>query len=458
MIASIKNLTGRAVGALWLRLRGGEDQLRFLSLAIVMEEAVAPRVLRYIVGLISLTVASFLVWSAVAEVNEVAKGSGVVVPNGYTQVVQHFEGGIIAEIAFREGDMVEKGQMLVRLDGQSVKNDLRQTKIRQVSLELQAARLQAFIRNDRPDLVVPSLEYASMIAKQQRIYTGMMMARNGEADILKAQLKQRMDKLLMLEQRRQVIERRVNIARDMHHRRQKLVDRGLTNQFEYLNGKDRLNEALVERSDVLGEISQARFEVTEFENRLTSLDAKYRDDANQELERIETEIEQNKQHIATLTDRVDRLQIRAPVDGIVKGVTVNTIGEIAAPGAVLMEVVPIGEQLVVEMRISSQDIGQVHKGQPVEIKVSSFDFARYGTIEGTVQSISATTFADEAKGTSYYLGRVALKQNHLGKDPMLNKILPGMEVESNIVTGSKTILAYLLKPIHTSLNSALSER
>ena len=451
-------MLNRLIDNLWLRLRGGEEQLRFLSLAVVMEEAVTPQVLRFVIVLVSLTVASFVVWSAMAEVNETAKGPGVVVPSGYAQVVQHLEGGMIAEIITREGDHVAKGQVLVRLDGHDAKKDLRQATIRQVSLELQAERLRAFISNERLKLSAPSPDFDVLVEKQQRIFAGTMAARDSEAQVLKTQLRKRKDRLSTLSGRRHAVFRRVEIARDMRDRTKNLVDRGLSNYFEFLRNDDRLNQALTEHSELLEEIGQAQFEVTEIENRLDSLDAKYRDDANQELERIETEIDQNKESIAKLTERIKRLEVRSPVSGIVKGLEINTVGEITGPGTVMMEIVPVDEQLIVEMHITPQDVGQVREGQVVQIKVSSFDFARHGTIEGVLQSISPTTFEDESEPAPYYLGRIALRKNHLGNNPALNRILPGMTVEANIVTGSKTILAYLLKPIHTSLSSALSER
>ena len=458
MISSIRRAAGQAIDGLWMRLRGGEDQLRFLSMAVVMEESVTPRVLRFAVILISLTVASFLGWSAVAEVNETAKGPGVIVPSGYAQVVQHLEGGIVAAIKTRDGDYVEKGQVLAQLSGQGAQTELRQAINRQISLEFQAERMRAFIRGEQLELSAPSRSYEKLAEKQNQIFADMIAARRSEKQVLQTQLTQRKERLRMLQSRRDAVGRRVKIAEDIRNRRKKLADRGLSSRFEYLRTEDRANEALDDQSELFGQISEAQHEVAEFENRLISSDAKYRDEANQELERIETEIEHNQETIATLSDRVARLDITSPVNGIVKGMTINTIGEVAAPGTVLMEIVPVGEELIVEMRIKPQDVGQVELGQTVQIKVSSFDFARHGAIEGVVQSISATTFADETDKAPYYLGRIGMKQSYFGSDPLRNRLLSGMTVDANIVTGSKTILAYLLKPIHMSLSSALSER
>ena len=448
----------RLADRFWLRLRGGEAQQRFLSLSAVIEESATPKVLRLTVLLVSLTVTLFLVWSAFAEVNETAKGSGVVLPNSHVRVVQHLEGGIVKDIAVREGDVVEKGQVLLRLSGRGVENELRQATIEQISLDLQAERLHAFIQDNEPNLSVSSEAYASMAAEQRRIFEAMIAAKQTEAEVIQSQLEQRQDVLRILRARRVIIERRARIAEDLYNRRKSLTERGYASRVDYLDSEDRMHEAWNDRSELMERIGQTQSEVIEFKKRLASLDARLRDEANRELEDIETARKHNQETLDAMLDRVNRLTMRAPVDGIVKGLTVSTIGEVIDSGEILMEVVPVGDQLIVEMRITPRDVGQVREGQRVELKVSSFDFAKHGTVEGMLTSISATTFENDKDEEAYYLGRITLDRSYLGNDPTRNNMLPGMTVEAQIVTGSKTILAYLLKPIHKSLSSALSER
>ncbi len=152
-----------------------------------------------------------------------------------------------------------------------------------------------------------------------------------------------------------------------------------------------------------------------------------------------------------------RLKIRSPSYGYVKGLNVKTIGGVIESGAVLIEIVPLEDSMIIEAKISPKDIGHVIKGQKVTIKFSAFDFSRYGTVDGKLESISATTFVDE-DGTRYYLGRMSLAKNYVGNDPKQNLIVPGMTVQADIVTGSKSILSYLLKPIHSSITSSFTER
>jgi HlyD family secretion protein/adhesin transport system membrane fusion protein len=149
--------------------------------------------------------------------------------------------------------------------------------------------------------------------------------------------------------------------------------------------------------------------------------------------------------------------LTAPVKGIIKGITVHTLGAVVESGEVLMEVVPVDEELIVEAMVLPNDIGNVHEGQKVEIKVSAFDFSRYGSVSGILKNVSASTFQNK-DGNSFYKARISLAQNYVGKDNKHNLILPGMTVQANIITGQKTILQYLLKPIQNATEGAFHER
>ena len=164
----------------------------------------------------------------------------------------------------------------------------------------------------------------------------------------------------------------------------------------------------------------------------------------------------NIEIINKLEERTSRLNLRAPARGLVKGLSVNTIGAVIQPGQTLMEIVPLDKDLEVSVKISPQDIGHLEVGQPVQVKFSTFDFSRYGSVQGHLEQISATTFSGE-QGERYYQGRVSLVQNYVGTNPD-NQIMPGMTVMADVITGEKTILEYMLKPIHVSLKTAFTER
>jgi len=177
---------------------------------------------------------------------------------------------------------------------------------------------------------------------------------------------------------------------------------------------------------------------------------------HEKLDQVIAQKSENIEVIKKLEEQVDRLQIRAPARGLVKGLTVNTVGAVIQPGEKMMEIVPLGKKLEVQVKISPKDIGHLKIGQPVQVKFSTFDFSRYGAVLGRLDQISATTFSGN-DGERYYQGHVSLGKDHVGNDPG-NIIMPGMTVMADIITGDKTILQYLLKPIHRAMKTAFTER
>jgi adhesin transport system membrane fusion protein len=201
---------------------------------------------------------------------------------------------------------------------------------------------------------------------------------------------------------------------------------------------------------------QANHAIAEFRQRLQLASATHRDQMHDRLEKVRTELVQSEEIISKLEHRVQRLEILSPVRGIIKGLVVNTISGVIQPGEPLMYIVPYDEALVVEARIPPQYIGRIHTGQAVQVSISSYDFARYGVLEGTLERVSATTFRDSRDGR-YYKGRIRLSRNYVGAESENNRILPGMTVIANIITGEKTVMDYMLKPIRTAVQTALSE-
>ncbi len=208
---------------------------------------------------------------------------------------------------------------------------------------------------------------------------------------------------------------------------------------------------------MLSELVATGKALTEAENRLIELDAGARDKALGEMGMAGAELAEVEETIARVRQLVTRLDVRAPIRGLIQDLQFRTVGAVVAPGGVLMQMVPIDDVLQVETRVATRDIGHVRVGQPVTVKVSTYDFARYGTIDGMLHSVSPTTLIDE-DDEPYYKALVTLATNHVGKFPGRNPVLPGMTVQADVVTGEKTILQYLLKPIYVSFEGALRER
>jgi len=432
-------------------------QLRFLSQSIRLEETVNPRIVTLTNGTICGVVITFLAWAAVTYIDEIARAPGEVTPQGFQQVVQHLEGGLVHEIRVAEGEMVEKGQTLIVLNGAGVQEDLDRARSEFVFLELQRERLKAFIDGRDLDFSKWEKSHAALVSDQKQIFQSMKESKSKERDVIRDQIEQKKQTISILSSRSATIRKNLALAEDMYNRRQELYAQGYISHISFLQTEQEVNSLRGEINMISNERKQAQQAISEYEGRLKSLDATRRDEAYQELNKVEAQLAQSKEIQQKLGNRVNRLEVTSPVNGLVKALNVNTIGGVVQSGQSLMEIVPLDRQLVVDIRIPPYHIGHIKVGMPVQVKISTYDFSRYGSITGELEYVSPTTFAGE-DGQRYYRGRVKLDQNYVGKNPQANIILPGMTVMADIITGDKTVMAYLLKPIHNSIQTAFSER
>lgn len=434
------------------------QQLRLLGLTSVLEEATTPYLIRTTTFIVSLVFLSFLVWTGFAKIKEVARTVGEIVPSGHVQIIQHLEGGIVDEILVQEDELVEKGQILLRIRGESIKADLDRLTSRQKLLDQRRQRLTAFLnssadQNGTEDRATP----IDISGSENDILSGMLLAKENEKQVLKEQITQKNEQIRLLKREKKTIQKNLSIAEQSFQTQKELYEERLVPQTNYLNALQEINARKGQLDSMAIQIRQAEQAVKEFEWRLQSQDSKSKDDVLQQIGSVKSELSENNEMINKLKKQINRLELRSPAHGIVKGLEVHTIGGIIPPGQPLMEIVPLNEELIAEIKISPADIGHIQKGDHVTVKVTTFDFSRYGSINGSVAVLSATTFTDE-QGAPFYKGLIKLEQNYVGNNPEMNKVLPGMIVNADIITGEKSLLAYLLKPIHRSLNSAFIER
>jgi membrane fusion protein, adhesin transport system len=434
-----------------------EIQLAYLTQSARLEESASPRLVKLTAILISVSILAFVGWAAQTNINEIARSAGEIVPYGYEQSVQHLDGGRVAEIFTSEGAMVEAGEVLLQLEGVGTEEDLARSKRKQLSLDLRRERLRAFIDGRELDFSAFAGVDQGEIDKQAGIFAAMKAATFQKAAIVDEQLVQREQAIEVLKVRRSALQKSLGSLSDLLAKRRGLFRKGHLTRVQLLDTEQRVNALTGEIATVEEQLKQAQGAVAEYKSRRTAVGASQLDEAYRELDLLTNEAAQNAEVIKKLERATDRLQVRAPVRGVVKGLGVNTIGAVVQPGQRLLDIVPLGKDLIVETRISPQHIGHIEVGQPVEVKVSAYDVSRYGSIRGKLAFISATTFAGE-EGRRYYRGQVRLSQDHAGSDPEKNRILPGMTAMVEIITGEKTILEYLLKPVTVAVNSAFSER
>jgi len=434
--------------------------MRFLAQSATLEEAGTPRLLRTAMFAVSGLVGCAIVWAAVTKVDEVAVGAGQILPSSRVQVIQHLEGGIVREILVQDGARVKKGQILIRLDRAAAMAELDQERAKETILSLQADRLEAFANGKgwKPLRLEGKLaRHRHLVADQLAILAQQRRERLSQREVIESQIRQREAELVVLSKTETSLVRQLAIVRESFQMRRRLLNQGVTSRADYLDIKRDLERTTGDLAAVRARTNKANAELKEANQKREELDQRLRKEALAERGKITAELAQVREKLKRLEDRVTRLEVRAPVEGYVKGLKINTEGGVIQPGQPIMEVVPVDRDLIVESRITTRDIGHVQIGQRAKIKIDTYDFARYGAVRGTLTSLSATTFQDD-NGRPYYKGIIKLDRMYAGYNPKANPITPGMTVQAEVITGSKSVLSYLLKPIYTTLQSGFRER
>ncbi len=433
------------------------EQTRLLANAIVLEEAGPPRLLSQLLLFVATLIVGLLVWSGITQIPETVTAPGEVVPAGSVHVVQHLEGGIISEILAANGQLVEAGQPLIRLDPTASNSELEQMRAREAALSLRAERLRAFAEGRLPAFTRYQAEYPELVTDQMDIFEFALETSRNQRIVLRNQISQRNGERHILVDQLAALQSQADIIEEEYNMRKTLVERKHVSRILFLENLRELNRVRGEVTETKGKIALARLAAIEALNNLAEFESRVRNDALTEMGAVKAELAEVKESLAKLEDRVNRSTVVASVRGIVNGLEIATIGAVIAPGSKIMEIVPLDDEMIVEARITPSDIGHVEVGQKVDVKVSTFDFTQYGSISGHVDRISANSFTDQ-NGQLFYKVEILLDRNYVGNDPNARVVLPGMTAETDIVTGTRSLLQYMLKPARRSLNSAFKER
>lgn len=428
-----------------------------LAQSIRLEEEGPHESLYLAILAITVMIGVFVAWAAIAEVSEVSSSSGEVLPIGSVQRVQHLEGGIILELYVQENDLVEKGQALLRLDGSAVLPELEKLRGRRVGLELRTRRLRAQLDRTLLTIEPPQPRYADLAANQNEILRTQHESLESKLQILRNQITQREIEKRFLRAQVQRVNEQIGFLAEVVEARRELAERGRAPRLQLLDDQRALAAMYSDLAELEGQRQRADEAISEAKGRVEELVAQHRLDAILELGRVTAEAAELDEAIRRLEAQVARLAIRAPVTGIVKGLQTETIGGVIAPGSTVLEVIPIRSELIVAARVSTRDIGHIRVGMPVNVKVLTYDYTTHGGIDGTVESISPTTFEEEDTGP-YYVTRIKLSRNYVGDDPTRNLVVSGMTVIADIRIGQKTVLDYLLSPLYRTINESFRER
>jgi len=400
----------------------------------------------------------FLAWASWAELDEVTRGDGKVIPSSQLQVVQNLEGGIVAAIPVREGEVVDPGQVLLRIDNVRAASDLRESRQRYLALLGALGRLRAEVEGSTMALAPEVLTDAPEVAANERaLYRARAEALQSEIDILRSQAAQRRQELAELRTRLDQLARSLALATEELEIKRPLAARRVVSKIELLQLERQVN-------DLDGELETTRLAVPriesalhEAERRIEERSLSFRAEAQRELTAVQAEATALAEAITATADQVRRTDVRSPVRGTIKRLLVTTVGGVVQPGEDLVEIVPLEDTLLVEAQVRPADIAFLHPGQPATVKVTAYDFSIYGGLDGVVEDISADTIADE-RGESFYRVRVRTDDNALEHNGEILPIIPGMTTQIDILTGEKTVMDYLLKPILRAKERALRER
>lgn len=421
--------------------------------AIFEQQHLRARVLLRSIGIV---LALFLMWAAVAPLDEVTRGEGKVIPSRQIQVLQAIDGGIVAEIAVHEGDLVEQDQLLVKIDATRFESTARESRAQYLSLLARSARLKAIV-DGKPFIPPPEAvkEDPKSVAQELQLYDSKRAEMDAGLSIARQQLSQRQQELNEAQARRNQAAQGYDLTSRELSVTKPLINSGAVSEVELLRLERDVSRYRGERDMASAQITRVQAAIGEAQRKIEEVGLAFRNDAGKELSETMGKLNSLTEGSVGLADRVKQSAIRSPVKGTVKRLLVNTVGGVIQPGKDVIEVVPSEDALVLEARVQPKDIAFLRPGQPAVVKFSAYDFSVYGGLEGTLEHIGADTVTDE-KGNAYYIVRVKTNKPGFGERNL--PIIPGMVAEVDIITGKKSVLAYLLKPVLRAKNVAMTER
>lgn len=423
---------------------------KHLTRSVLLEEIGLPGMVHAIAAFSIGIIVLFLVWTVLARVEEVALAPGELVPTASIQRLQHPEGGVVSFIGVQEGELVSKGQVLVSLDTLSARTEYAQAQISRQNLAAEKTRLLALLGRTDPEA---TREGGGAVNDQRQIIKQARADRKLKRALFEARFHQRRADLEGLGTRRRFLLQRLEIVRQELSDTEELLGRGLSTQSQVLALRKQLSDLEGELESLPSRETHLEQEIAEMRTEMRRMENETSQQALIRLAKVDEELAQNEEIMRRSGARLRDSEIRAPLAGVVNHLRVRTVGAVIGRGEVIAEIVPQEPHLLAEVHISPRDVGHVHEGLPVTLRLTSYDYSRFGGISGKLVSVSAGPFL-EPNGSPYHKGIVALDADHLGRFP----VIAGMTLQADIKTGSKSIFEYLLKPIYASAGQAMRER
>ena len=444
-----------------------EEDLEFIFSSYANSNEKPSSVSKIIFLLVSGIFLVFLIWAAVAEIDELARGNGKVIPTDKIQTVQSLDGGIISEIFIKEGDIVKFDDPLMKIDTTRFQATLEESKQEYLSLLALKARLEIESKIDIQKNL-PELEFDEKVLNDISRYdlNEKLLLENrfreiqSSINVLQSQENQKVQELREIESTIKKLTDSLGFIEEQRKTIRKLVERGIKSNYDLLDIEKEYNVTRGDLQTAKLSISRSNYAITEARNRIKERIDTFKAEASKELQKTVSQINRFEAKMVGDRDKVAKTTITSPVDGIIKQLNFNTIGGVVQSGIDLIEIVPLSDALVVEAKIDPKDIAFINPSQKAIIKITAYDFSIYGGLDGKIVEISADTIVDkESKdGKSFYRVLVKTDKNYLERKGKRLPIIPGMIATVDIVTGKKTILDFILKPILKVKQDSLHER
>ncbi len=421
---------------------------------VVMSRATTQRA-QLIVRASVVVVLLLVLWACLAEVEEVTRGDGRVIPSRQLQVVQSLDGGVVSEILVTEGQMVEAGQLLLKIDETRATSGVRESAAQGFALRARQARLRALAEGATfkpPSSSNPEeariLEEEHLLYETRRSELGTMIAINQQ------QLQQRQQELSEMRARKSAAERALDLAQQELNKTRPLLASGAVSEVDILRLDREVSRNRGDIEQATAQMARVQASIGEAQRKIQETELTFRNEARKEMADVMGKLNALNEGAVALADKVDKSQVKSPVRGRVQRLLANTVGGVVTPGKDIVEVVPLDDQLILEAKVQPRDIAFIHPGQAATVKFTAYDFSIYGGLEAKVENISPDTEVDD-KGNAFYLVRVrTTRANFSEKLP----VIPGMTAEVDILTGHKSVMSYLLKPVLKARAYALRER
>lgn len=421
-----------------------------------------PFMARMIVALVAAFIVIFLAWAAIAEIDEIARGEGKVIPVSKTQIIQSSEAGVVETIAVQVGQVVRKGELIVQLNNTTTESSLGESvakarafgaKIARLALEEAGSYDAAFVCPEDVQTVA-----SKVCENEERLFAANKASYLNKAGVLRERVRQRENELTEAQANIVRLEQNITQSTRQYDLMSPLAKKGLVAQTELIAIERELTDQRGQITVYQESLERLRGAVEEARLQVEELALQLRQQALTEKAQTLAELSVIDETIRGATDRVSRTDIRSPVDGIVNTLEVNTIGAYVDPGTVVAGIVPTADTLLIEAKISPRDVAFITRGQKAIVKVTAYDFSIFGGLEGEVTNVSADSIVDKEKGETFYLVHVKTDVSELIRGDKAYPIIPGMVATAEIMTGRKTILSYLMKPINKAQSVALTER